>query len=201
VEPVSVGDVHSQLLSFENRMELLHGGIQASVNAARRGRGRSGPRYGPRGRGRNGPGHSAQRMVPSDARKSDIICQVCEKTAHTALDCWRRFDENYSSNSKTAAAATHNHGAAAATTNGYGIDTNWYTDTAATDHITSELDKLTVQNSYKGPDHILTASGAAMNISNIGNAVIDNPLNPCISIISSMFPNQEKTNFRSPFYI
>jgi hypothetical protein len=83
VEPVSVGDVHSQLLSFENRVELLHRGIQASVNTARHGRGR----YGPRGRGRNGPGrgkggpgHSAQRMVPSDARKSDIICQVCEKT-------------------------------------------------------------------------------------------------------------------------
>jgi hypothetical protein len=102
VEPVSVGDVHSQLLSFENRMELLHGGIQASVNAARLGRGRSGPRYEPRGRGRNGPGRgrggpgrSAQRMVSSDARKSDIICQVCEKTGHTALDCWWRFDENY----------------------------------------------------------------------------------------------------------
>jgi hypothetical protein len=76
VEPVSVGDVHSQLLSFENRMELLHGGIQASVNAARRGRGRSGPRYGPcvhgrngSGRGRGGHGRSAQRMVSSDARK------------------------------------------------------------------------------------------------------------------------------------
>jgi hypothetical protein len=31
VEPVSVRDVRSQLLSFENRMELLHGGIQAVV--------------------------------------------------------------------------------------------------------------------------------------------------------------------------
>jgi hypothetical protein len=40
-------------------------------------------------------------------RKSDIICQVCEKTGHIALDCWWRFDENYSSNSKTGAAATH----------------------------------------------------------------------------------------------
>ena len=45
--------------------------------------------------------------------------------------------------------------------------------TPATDHITSDLDKLTVQNKYKGPDQILTASGAGMNISNIGHAVID----------------------------
>lgn len=31
-------------------------------------------------------------MVSSDGRKSDIICQVCEKIGHTALDCWWRFN-------------------------------------------------------------------------------------------------------------
>jgi hypothetical protein len=53
VEPVSVAEAHSQLLSFENRINLMHGGHQASANAARRGRG--GP--GPRGRGRSDRGH------------------------------------------------------------------------------------------------------------------------------------------------
>jgi hypothetical protein len=34
----------------------------------------------------------------------------------------------------------------------YGVDTNRYTDTAATDHLTSELDKLTTHEKYKGTD-------------------------------------------------
>jgi hypothetical protein len=53
VEPVSVAEAHSQLLSFKNRINLMHGGHQASANVARRGCG--GP--GPRGRGRSNRSH------------------------------------------------------------------------------------------------------------------------------------------------
>jgi len=45
VEPVSVAEAHSQLLTFENRMNLMHGGHQAYANTTRRGRG------GPQARG------------------------------------------------------------------------------------------------------------------------------------------------------
>jgi hypothetical protein len=48
VEPISVGELYAQLLSFEARWELTQGGQQALVNAARRGRG-GGP--GPNNRG------------------------------------------------------------------------------------------------------------------------------------------------------
>jgi hypothetical protein len=84
------------------------------------------------------------------------------------LDCWYRFDESYTSdynNSKSAAAVTH----------GYGVDTNWYTDSTATDHITRELDKLTTKDKYKGNDQILTANGTGMDICNIGHAVTNTP--------------------------
>ena len=174
VEPVTVAEAAAQLFSFESRMDLLHGGRQP--NAAGRGRGgspgyRGHGRCRGRGRGRGPPGgRSYQGTTPSNGRqqfrRSDKACQVCENKGHTALDCWYRFDESYSSNTKTAAAATH----------GYGVDTNWYMDTAATDHITSDLDKLTVQNKYKGTDQIITASGAGMNINNIGHAVINTPV-------------------------
>lgn len=39
VEPLSVGEVYSQLLAFEQRKDLLHGDSHSSVNAASRGRG------------------------------------------------------------------------------------------------------------------------------------------------------------------
>jgi hypothetical protein len=60
----------------------------------------------------------------------------------------------------------------------YGVDTNWYTDTAATDHLTSQLDKLTTHEKYKGTYQIHTASGAGINICNVGHAVIDTPTKP-----------------------
>jgi hypothetical protein len=62
VEPVSVAEAHSQLLSFENRINLMHRGHQASSNAACRGRGGPSPRgrgHSDRGRGGFGWGYGS----------------------------------------------------------------------------------------------------------------------------------------------
>ena len=45
----------------------------------------------------------------------------------------------------------------------------------ATDHITAELEKLTVRDKYKGADQVHTASGLGMRISNIGHAILHTP--------------------------
>lgn len=55
------------------------------------------------------------------------------------------------------------------------MDTNWYTDTVATDHVTSELEKLAIRDKYKGGDHIHTASSAGMEIKNIGHSIVPTP--------------------------
>jgi hypothetical protein len=57
----------------------------------------------------------------------------------------------------------------------YGVETNWYTDSGATDHITRELDKLHVRDRYNGNEQIHTASGSGMDIHHIGNSVIHTP--------------------------
>jgi hypothetical protein len=44
-------------------------------------------------------------------------------------------------------------------TTSYGVDSNWYADSGATDHVVRELDKLTVKDTYTGGDQIYTASG------------------------------------------
>ncbi|KAK1695102.1 hypothetical protein QYE76_011799 [Lolium multiflorum] len=41
----------------------------------------------------------------------------------------------------------------------YGVDTNWYADSGATDHITNELSKLLIANKYNGQDKVRTAEG------------------------------------------
>jgi hypothetical protein len=48
-------------------------------------------------------------------------------------------------------------------------------DSGATDHITSELEKLTVHDKYHGQDQVHTTSGSGMKISNIGRTVLHTP--------------------------
>jgi hypothetical protein len=59
--------------------------------------------------------------------------------------------------------------------NSYGVDTNWYSDTGATDHITGELDKLTVRDRYQGSDQIHNANGQGMDIHHIGHSLFRTP--------------------------
>uniref|UniRef100_A0A453MZD0 Uncharacterized protein n=1 Tax=Aegilops tauschii subsp. strangulata TaxID=200361 RepID=A0A453MZD0_AEGTS len=53
----------------------------------------------------------------------------------------------------------------------YGVDTNWYVDSGATNHITGELEKVTMRDKYRGKDHIHTASGEGMKISHVGHSI------------------------------
>lgn len=121
VEPVSLDELYSQLLSFETRMELYRGPDQSSANMAGRGRGNFG-----RGRGNDsntrqgGQGYTNKRSFNNDRLP---LCQVCFKRGHTAVECWHRFDEDYTPDEKHTAAAA---------TNSYNVDTNWYVDTGST---------------------------------------------------------------------
>jgi histone deacetylase 1/2 len=95
------------------------------------------------------------------------VCQICGKGNHEAVECWHRFDESFH--------GQHNSKVASSATTGYGVDTNWYVDSGASDHITGELEKLTVRDKYHGQDQVHTASGSGMKISNIGHTVLHTP--------------------------
>jgi hypothetical protein len=58
----------------------------------------------------------------------------------------------------------------------YGVDTNWYAYSGATDHITEELNKLTMKDNYNGNDQIYTTNGSGMYIKHIGQSIIRTPL-------------------------
>ena len=65
--------------------------------------------------------------------------------------------------------------ASAAMTSSYGIDTNWYFDSGSTDHITGELEKLSVRDKYHGGDQVHTANGSGMEIGQIGHSFVHTP--------------------------
>jgi hypothetical protein len=55
------------------------------------------------------------------------------------------------------------------------VDNSWYTNSGATDHITRDLDKLTMHDTYGGRDQIHAANGSGMNIAHIGTSIIPTP--------------------------
>jgi hypothetical protein len=108
------------------------------------------------GRSRGGHGDGGGRG------RGKMPCQVCGKTGHSSLCCYKRFDANYNGEQKYAIAAT----------TAYNVDTEWYTDTGAMDHITSELEKLTTHEKYGGGDKLHTASNSGMPIHHISQSTI-----------------------------
>ncbi|KAL9251846.1 Retrovirus-related Pol polyprotein from transposon RE1-like protein [Drosera capensis] len=158
-DPVSLNDAYAHLLAFEMRQEQNEAMVQISDNLANRGnRGGSGGRVhsnrgGWRGQGCDGRGRT-QMQGASSCNNNRPICQVCNKAGYTAINCYHRFNHSYTADeNKFTAAANVNQA--------YTVDTNWYTDSGATDHITSELDRLTTKEKYTGRDQVQTANGSA----------------------------------------
>jgi histone deacetylase 1/2 len=146
--------------------------FQSLENSSSRGRGRG---RGPRGRGCGNGGRTGGRGGSNDGAKQGSSrkepCQICKETSHDARNYWYRYDDDDEYQNKSAGSAVA----------GYGVDTNWYADSGATDHITSELEKMTVCDKYGGQDQVHTASGAGMKISNIGHSVLHTP-NKCLHL-------------------
>jgi histone deacetylase 1/2 len=153
-------------------LDLLHGGgSQSSANmASRGGRGGNSRGRGNGGRGRGNGGRGRGGYNGGNHGKEKVVCQLCNREGHTVLRCYKRFDASFTG-------AQENKSASAATVS-YGVDTNWYTDTGATDHITGDLEKLTVRDKYSGHDQVHTASGAGMEIDQIGHSLVHTPSRP-----------------------
>jgi transposase InsO family protein len=91
-------------------------------------------------------------------------CQICGKLGHQALDCYHRMDFAYQGRHPPAKLA-----AMASISNDSQGGETWLTDTGATDHLTANLNNLTVQTPYKGSDQVAVGNGQSIPINNIGN--------------------------------
>lgn len=99
VEPISESELYTQLVSFEQCMDMQNGGHNASTNVAahggrgggnlsccRRGGGRGGGGRGGTGRGGGGRGGGrGSSFTPG------VFCQLCGKEGHAVVCCFKRF--------------------------------------------------------------------------------------------------------------
>ncbi|XP_073360636.1 uncharacterized protein [Aegilops tauschii subsp. strangulata] len=104
------------------------------------------------------PSHNHGRAcnAPSPGRaggKSETICQLCKRAGHDVFDCYRRFDHSFIRKERSASNVS----------TGQGFDPAWYLDSGATDHITGDLDKLTMHERYTGKDQVHAANGSEIS--------------------------------------
>jgi hypothetical protein len=96
-------------------------------------------------------------------------CQICGKIGHIARKCWYHIDESCPEDP---------HSAVMATTSSYQVDPNWYSDTGATDHITSVLVHLAIREKYNGQDTVQVDNGVGLQISHLASCSINTNTRP-----------------------
>jgi hypothetical protein len=58
----------------------------------------------------------------------------------------------------------------------YTVDGNWYSDTGATDHVTHDLERLAMCDTYLSKEQIQTTCGLGMSIQHVGHSLIRTPV-------------------------
>jgi hypothetical protein len=80
---------------------------------------------------------------------------------HTTSTCWYRYDEDFVLDNRMVAMGSSSP-----------IDPNWYLNSGVTDHITGELEALTMHEKYSGNDQIRAVTGTGMDIIHVSNTVL-----------------------------
>jgi hypothetical protein len=92
-----------------------------------------------------------------------LVCQVCNKQGHIALDCYNRSNDSYSCVSQGQPYAYYSSSSS-------GQDYNWYPDSGATHHLTSDINNLNLKSDdYIGSNQIKIGKGTGLPIHHIGH--------------------------------
>jgi histone deacetylase 1/2 len=185
--PLPARDVYAQLLNTEQRVEARRS--EASLGnhhtnlSSRPGGGHAPSRQqehpqqyfapnGGRQQGYGGP-QQGQQERPTGTGGTRPTCQICGKVGHVASCCFKRYDNNYLSIDNDG----HNKERQLATlsttttrsTSSFHVDS---ADTGATDHLTNDLNNVTMREQYDGKYNVQTANGTCMHITHIGQSTI-----------------------------
>src|SRR3954471_13064334 len=123
-------------------------GLQPGSQSGTRGGGRS--FRGGRNNGRNGGRNGGRGNIP---RNRQIRCQICRGEGHYASSCRDRYAPTTTSANLAQAFNTCSINE--------GHDTEWYTDSGATAHMTNDVAQLDKVTAYSGKDCVIVGNGAS----------------------------------------
>ncbi|KAF8398674.1 hypothetical protein HHK36_014529 [Tetracentron sinense] len=171
--PINFEDLFGQLLTFEMRLdshtttptlEQPSTAFFTNRSTHSRAQGRGGSRgssyFRGRGRGRNHGGRANPSNNHSTKPSNAPSCQICNRVGHSALDCFHRLDLSFQgrqSPPKLQAMAAMRQ------------DSTWFTDTGATNHVTADLNNLSLHSDYEGSDNLTVGNGKGLRIEHIGS--------------------------------
>lgn len=93
------------------------------------------------------------------------FCQLCDKKGHTAKEC-----SDFTSR-RNGPSANHTSTLTVPTS-------NWLIDSAASHHITRDLQNLAIHNPYNGTDSVLIGNGTGLGISHTGSTFLPSTRKP-----------------------
>lgn len=166
LDDISMKDFHAHLLAFESRLQsqTIANPLSPTVNVASKSHNRGGSSSSNRGRNNNTCGRANNRFGPHPPNGP---CQLRGCKNHIAETCWYRFDCQFKTpaqGSPSSAYVVVNNGAASSPF----YDQNWYPDSGATNHVTSDLGNLSICLEYNGLDQLCVGNGAGLSINHIG---------------------------------
>jgi hypothetical protein len=186
VDPISIEELYGHLLAHENRIEHNNSAPDLSlsgVNFASKGTYSRGGRGGRHSySSRNTAGGQVYQNSPNNFRgrgrgrgpqffnrSPRPVCQLCNRIGHLATTCYQRpvdsHQQDYSPQMQAYCTSSQNP-----------LDSNWYPDSGATHHITSELGNLNVcANEFTGTDEIKIGNGAGLSVKHVGTSQISSP--------------------------
>lgn len=104
-------------------------------------------------------------------------CQICRKTGHETFDCWHRFEQSFTQPQANTTSTAQN---------------GWLLDFGATNHITNNLNNLTMASDYTGTDSLIIDNGKGFKIAQVGNATLNS-----LSLPNTLYVPSKHTNLIS----
>ncbi|KAL6324586.1 hypothetical protein AAG906_013398 [Vitis piasezkii] len=126
------------------------------------------PRYSPQPSGLPSSPQPNQKQHSFSTPKSP--CQICGKLSHKALDCFHRMDYAYQGRhppTQLAAMVAHS--------NAEQEEETWFADSGANQHITANLEHLTLQQPYTGQENVAVGNGQGLSIAHTGTTIFHTP--------------------------
>ncbi|KAI0530726.1 hypothetical protein KFK09_000274 [Dendrobium nobile] len=96
-----------------------------------------------------------------------VTCQICNKVGHSTAQCWHRANLQYNPEQPTQRSFF--------TTQQSPPPSDWYLDSGATTHLTSDPLQLQYSQPYNGTDSISIANGSSLPIQSTGQGLLSLP--------------------------